>query len=133
MYSGIYNVHGGHDMPRKRNHAPFIGFGADVKDARKALGYTQKSLAGVIGIDPRYLANIENSGALPSLPIFYELIKLCKLPVNRYFHPEALDARKSKERERTTLKLHICPEKYLPIVERTIDAAIELGEVESEE
>ena len=119
-------------MPRKRNHAPFIGFGADVKDARKALGYTQKSLAGVIGIDPRYLANIENSGALPSLPIFYELIKLCKLPVNRYFHPEAMDARKSKERERTTLKLHICPEKYLPIVESTIDAAIELGEVESE-
>jgi len=120
-------------MPRKRDVAPFASFGADVKDARKALGYTQKSLAGVIGIDPRYLANIENSGALPSLPIFYELIKLCNLPVERYFHPEALEARQSKGRERVALKLRICPEGFLPIVEGALDAAIKLDEPEYEE
>jgi len=38
--------------------------------------------------------------------------------------------RGSKERERTALKLSICPEKYLPIVEGAIDAAIKLDEAE---
>ena len=115
-------------MSRERNRAPFASFGADMKEARQALGYTQKSLAEAIGIDPRYLANIENSGALPSLPIFYEIVRLCKLPVERYFHPEAETARDSRERERTVLKLTVCPEKYLPIIEGTIDAAIKLDE-----
>jgi transcriptional regulator with XRE-family HTH domain len=117
-------------MPIKRNNAPFTSFGADTKEARQALGYTQKSLAEAIGIDPRYLANIENSGALPSLPVFYEIVHLCKLPVERYFHPEAEMTRGSRERERTALKLTVCPERYLLIVEAAINAAIKLDEAD---
>jgi transcriptional regulator with XRE-family HTH domain len=117
-------------MSKERNRAPFASFGADMKQARQALGYTQRELSEAIGIDPRYLANIENSGSLPSLPIFYEIVRLCKLPVERYFHPEVETARNSKERERATLKLTVCPEKYLPIVEATIDGAIKLYEAE---
>ena len=119
-------------MPRKRNRAPFVSFGADMKDARKALGYTQKSLAEAIGIDPRYLANIENSGALPSLPVFYEIIRLCMLPVDRYFHPEMETVQITKVRERIALKITACPEEYLPIIEGTIDAAIKLKTSENE-
>lgn len=118
-------------MSKERNRAPFISFGTDTKKARQALGYTQKAFAEAIGIDPRYLANIENSGALPSLPIFYEIVSLCKLPVERYFYPEVAEGRKSAERERTTLKLTVCPENYLPIIEGTIDAAIKLDEAEN--
>ena len=33
------------DMPKERNRAPFASFGADMKEARQALGYTQKALA----------------------------------------------------------------------------------------
>ena len=95
-------------MSRERNRAPFTSFGADMKEARQALGYTQKSLAEAIGIDPRYLVNIENSGALPSLPVFYELIHLCKLPVDRYFYPEIAETQQSKARERVVLKLRNC-------------------------
>ena len=115
-------------MPKKRNRAPFASFGADTKEARQALGYTQKSFAEAIGIDTRYLANIENSGAIPSLPIFYEIVHFCKLPVERYFHPETEKARVSSERERTVLKLRICPEKYLSIIESALDAAIKLDD-----
>ena len=114
-------------MPRERNRAPFNSFGADMKQARIALGYTQKSLAELIGIDPRYLTNIENAGALPSLPVFYEIVKICKLPVMRYFHPE-VEEQPSAARERAALKLSICPEKYLPVVEGTLDAANKLDE-----
>jgi transcriptional regulator with XRE-family HTH domain len=118
-------------MSGKRNHAPFVNFGTDTKKARRALGYTQKSLAEAIGIDPRYLANIENSGVLLSQPVFYEMVRLCKLPVERYFHPETEASRGSKERERTALKLTVCPEKYLSIVEGVIDSAIKLDETDN--
>ena len=119
-------------MSRKRNRAPFASFGADMKEARKALGYLQKSLAETIGIDPRYLANIENSGSLPSLPIFYEIVKICKLHVERYFNPEAVKAGESKERERAALKLRICPENLLSVIEGALDAAIKLDEAGEE-
>ena len=115
-------------MPKERNRTPFESFGTDMKQARKALGFSQKKLAELVNIDPRYLANIENIGALPSLPVFYEIVHICKLPIERYFHP-AIEANKpSVERERAQLKLSICPERYLSIVEGAIDAAIRLEE-----
>lgn len=109
-------------MPKERNRAPFDSFGADTKEARLALGYSQKELAEIIGISTRYLANIENSGDLPSLPVFYEIVSICKLPVMRYFHPEAEEGKPNRQRKRVNLKLSVCPDKYLSIVEGTIDA-----------
>ena len=37
-------------MSRKRNTAPFESFGADMKEARKALGLSQKVFAEMVGI-----------------------------------------------------------------------------------
>jgi len=113
-------------MPRERNRAPFASFGADMKEARKAVGLTQKALAEEVGIDLRYLTNIENSGALPSMPVFYDIVRVCKMPVERYFYADKEEVRGSIERERTALKLNICPEKYLSIIEGALDAAIKL-------
>ena len=115
-------------MPRPHEQKAFAPFGNDVKEARKALGVSRRQLAEMINIDPRYLANIENSGNLPSLPVFYEIIAICKLPVEKYFHPEAAEAQENAIRERLALKLRLCPDKYLPIVEGAIDAAIQLDE-----
>ena len=119
-------------MSRKRNTAPFESFGADMKEARKALGLSQKVLAEMIGIDPRYLANIENSGSIPSLPIFYEIITICKLPVEKYFYTDIEETQGSDNFERVGLKLRLCPEKYLSIIEGTIDAALKLNEAGDE-
>lgn len=47
----------------------FETFGADVKAARKAKRLTRKVLAEIVGIEWRYLANIENKGTIPSLPV----------------------------------------------------------------
>jgi len=113
-------------MPKERSLAPFASFGADMKEARQALGYTQKVLAEELRIATRYLANIENSGSVPSLPLFYEIVHLCKMPVERYFYPEAIEAQKNRERERIALKLDVCPEEYLPIIEGALDAARKL-------
>ena len=46
----------------------FETFGADVKAAREAKRLARKTLAEMVGIEWRYLANIENQGAIPSLP-----------------------------------------------------------------
>ena len=47
----------------------FETFGADVKAARKAKQLSRSALADMIHCDSRYLANIENEGTLPSLPV----------------------------------------------------------------
>ena len=64
----------------------FETFGADVKAAREAKRLARKTLAEMVGIEWRYLANIENQGAIPSLPVMIQLIKICGLPVERYFN-----------------------------------------------
>ena len=55
----------------------FETFGADVKAARKAKQLSRSALADMIHCDSRYLANIENEGTLPSLPVVIQLIKIC--------------------------------------------------------
>ncbi len=76
-------------MAKGTEYPGFETLGADIKEARKALGLSRRALAEQVSIDPRYLANIENSGDLPSVPVLYELARICKLPIERYFHPEA--------------------------------------------
>lgn len=116
-------------MPKEREIDNFVRLGADLKEARKVLGLSRRALAEMVNIDPRYLANIENSGSLPSLPVFYQLVKICKLPVERYFF--SMDnEREDKERERVAHKLELCPKGYLPIIEAAIDAAIGIERAE---
>ena len=107
----------------------FETFGADVKEARKAKHLTRKDMAEKVNIAPRYLANIENEGTIPSLPVVIQLIKICGLPVEHYFNPEVM-REESEDRKRVSHKLKLCPEQYLPVIEGAIDSAIKLGETE---
>ena len=103
----------------------FETFGADVKAARKAKRLSRKTMAEIINVDARYLANIENDGTIPSLPVIIQLIKECGLPVERYFNPEIM-RNESAQRQRVSHKLKLCPEQYLPIIEGAIDGAIQI-------
>ena len=104
----------------------FETFGADVKAARKAKRLSRKTMAEIINVDARYLANIENDGTIPSLPVVIQLIKECGLPVERYFNPEIMRG-ESAQRQRISHKLKLCPEQYLPIIEGAIDGAIQIN------
>ena len=87
----------------------FETFGADVKVARKAKRLARKTLAEMVGIEWRYLANIKDQDAIPSLPVIIQLIKICGLPVERYFNPEIM-REESEQRQRVSHKLKLCPE-----------------------
>ena len=103
----------------------FETFGADVKEARKAKNLARKDLAEKVNIDIRYLANIENEGTIPSLPVIIQLVKICGLPMERYFNPEVM-REESELRQRVSHKLKLCPEEYLPIIEGAIDGALKM-------
>ena len=103
----------------------FETFGADVKAARIAKHLSRKTLAEIVNIDSRYLANIENEGTIPSLPVIIQLIKECGLPVERYFNPEVM-REESTQRQRISHKLKLCPEQYLTIIEGALDGALKI-------
>jgi transcriptional regulator with XRE-family HTH domain len=83
----------------------------------------------MVGIESRYLANIENEGTIPSLPVIIQLVRICGLPMERYFNADAM-REESEQRQRVSHKLKLCPERYLPVIEGAIDGAISLGETE---
>ena len=113
---------------RKARKCPSLhGLGNDIKAARNAMHLTRKDLAEMVGIDPRYLANIENSGSMPSLPVFYELVKICRLLLERYFF-DVPENRDSEQRQRVRHKLSICGEEFLPIIEGALDGALHMQE-----
>ena len=101
----------------------FETFGADVKAARSAKHLSRTTLAEIVNIDSRYLANIENDATIPSLPVIIQLIKVCGLPVERYFNPEVM-REESAQRQRISHKLKLCPEQYLAVIEGALDGAL---------
>ena len=105
----------------------FETFGADVKAARSAKHLSRKTLAEIINIDSRYLANIENDATIPSLPVIIQLIKVCGLPVERYFNPVVM-REDSAQRQRISHKLKLCPEQYLTVIEGALDGALKTKE-----
>ena len=112
-------------MAKVKDCPGFETFGADIKAAREALNMSRRVLAEQIHVDPRYLANIELEQTIPSLPVIIQLVKICGLPMERYFNPEVM-REESELRQRVGQKLKLCPEQYLPIVEGAIDGTLKI-------
>lgn len=107
----------------------FKAFGQAIKEARKVKGLSRNQLADQMGIAPRYIASIENSGQHPSLQIFYELVTLLDVSVDQFFFPnKKMD--KSTQRRQLESLLDDMSDKGLRIVTAT---AKEIREVETED
>ena len=113
-------------MAKVKDCPGFETFGEDVRAGREAQGMTRKVLAEEVGVSTRYLANIELGEIIPSIPVMLQLIRICHLPVERYFNPDLIQEN-SEVRRRVHHKMQLCQEQYLPIVEATLDGAINLG------
>ena len=95
--------------------AYFDSFGDDLKAARKALDLTRNKLAEAV----------ENSGQIPSIPVFYSLAKHCKLPVERYFSGVTSED-DDVDLQRLYHKLRLCDKTLYPVIEGTIDGALKI-------
>ena len=61
-------------------------------------------LADMVHIDPRYLANIELVGDIPSVPVVIQLSKICKLLMERYFSPETRQSDSEQRQSHSQIK-----------------------------
>ncbi len=52
----------------------FTDFGQAIKAARMERKESRQDVSDAMNSSPRYFANIENKGQVPSLQIFYELV-----------------------------------------------------------
>lgn len=114
-------------MQEPMNYEGLSSLGQDIKNARKAKGLSRKALAEMVGIVPRYLTNIENSGSLPSLPVLYDLVNVCSLPVEKYFYPQIEDDGEP-QRQRIAQKLRLCNPRYLSVIEVGIDELLKVND-----
>lgn len=117
-------------MAKIKDCPGFETFGEDVRAGREAQGMTRKVLAEEVNVSTRYLANIELGVIIPSIPVMLQLIRICHLPVERYFNPDLIQEN-SEVRRRVGHKMQLCPENYLPIIEGALDSAINLGKAEA--
>ena len=102
----------------------FETFGADVKAARKAKHLTRKTLAEMVGIEWRYLANIENKGQHPSLQIFFELVTRYHISVDQLLFGDATESKSTARRQLDPL-LDGMTEAELKIVIATAQAILD--------
>ena len=61
-----------------------------------------------------------NEGTIPSLPVIIQLVKICGLPMERYFNPEVMREEKMCIRDRSCLVHKIAVYKLLVLFLRHI-------------
>jgi transcriptional regulator with XRE-family HTH domain len=71
-----------------QNKSNIDSLGSVIKSARHAKQLTQCRLAEQLGITPRYLKAIENSGRKPSYDLLSRIIRELDIPADTVFYPE---------------------------------------------
>lgn len=73
--------------------------GTAIKDARKTYGESRKDACDALHISPRYLANIENKGQLPSLHLFLVLAQRYNISVDHLIFSESSQNKSTTRRQ----------------------------------
>ena len=115
-------------MRNEENLYDFRAFGLAIKDARIKQDMTRDQAAGIIGIDPRYLTNIENKGQNPSLQVLYKLVTVFNLSVDQFFYPDITPVKSTKRRQLDTV-LDGFDDNDLIIMESTASGIVKSKEV----
>ena len=116
-------------MKRATEIYDFKAFGAAIKAARKAKRISRNQLADKMGISPRYIASIENSGQHPSLQVLYDLVSLLNVSVDEFFLPTD-NMIKSSRRRQLEEKINQLTDTDLVIMESVIDGIMKYKRME---
>lgn len=110
-------------MSKKVYACDLRALGLALKQARTQQGLSREKVGAIIGIEPRYLTNIENKGQHPSLDVFYRLVSYFHISVDQFFYAEESPA-KGTMRRRIENKMDDMSEHELVILDATADGII---------
>jgi transcriptional regulator with XRE-family HTH domain len=71
-----------------REYFDFTKIGDEIKTERERRGWTREKAAVLLDISESYLKAIENNGAAPGFQLFYRVMKLFSISVDKYFFPD---------------------------------------------
>lgn len=77
----------------------FYPLGQAIKDGRNKQKFTREELAEKLGINDRYLAQIENEGVNPGFELFYTLVTMFDISVDQFFYPDRIPAKSTRRRQ----------------------------------
>jgi transcriptional regulator with XRE-family HTH domain len=72
-----------------RDSFDFLKIGNAIKTERERRGWTREQAAVKLDISESYLKAIENSGSAPGFQLFYRLVTLFSISVDKYFFPDS--------------------------------------------
>jgi transcriptional regulator with XRE-family HTH domain len=101
-----------------REYFDFTKIGDEIKAERERRGWTRERAAVLLDISESYLKAIENNGAAPGFQLFYRVMKLFSISVDKYFFPNTPEDSKIRDeslyhlannllRERETGELYV--------------------------
>ena len=103
--------------------------GKEIKRSRKAKGWTQEQLAYIVDRAPRTIMYNENDGQHPSLNIFFKIVTLLDISVDKFFYPDKQDG-ESERRKHIDQMLNGMDEKELIIIEGAAEGIRKARETE---
>lgn len=94
----------------------FHPIGREIKRKREAKGWTQDYLAQLVDRTPRSIMYVENRGQHPSLNVFFKIVTLLNISVDKFFYPDKYNGQ-NERRNRIDRMLNSMDERELSIME----------------
>ena len=108
----------------------FRPLGREIKRKRESMGWTQEYLAQLIDRTSHTVMYMETRGQHPSLNVFYQVVTLLDISVDRFFFPNR-HSKESERRQRIDMLLDSLDERELSVIEATAEGLKKSGEIES--
>ena len=116
-------------MYQDERRLDFHALGRAIKKAREERGWTQEYLAQLVDRPPRSIMYIGNRGQHPSLNVFFELVTLLDISVDKYFFTDKQNG-DSTCRKHIDIMLDTMDEKELVVLEAIAEGLKKARETE---
>ena len=85
-------------MYQYEENIDFHALGQEIKRKREEKGWTQEYLAQLVARTPRSIMYMENRGQHPSLNIFFKIVTLPDISLDKFFYPNKQDGESERQK-----------------------------------
>lgn len=104
-------------MGRRKTPLPFPETGRLIRKYRIMREYSTAELAALIGIDPKYLSNLESGAQMPGIRVLYNLSVRLNIPLERLLVPDDDPSQDSMLKEQIVNDLNTLSNDELQLVQ----------------